>query len=36
MLGSHDAHGLYARFGFGPLSRPEVWMERLLAPDPSD
>jgi hypothetical protein len=36
MLGTHDAHGLYAQFGFGPLSRPEVWMERFLDRDPSD
>ena len=35
MLGTHDAHGLYAQFGFGRLSRPEVWMERLLRHDPS-
>ncbi len=28
MLATADAHGLYARFGFGPLDPPERWMER--------
>jgi GNAT superfamily N-acetyltransferase len=28
MLGTRDAHGLYARFGFTPLKRPETFMER--------
>ena len=28
VLATKDAHGLYARFGFEPLKRPERWMER--------
>jgi len=28
VLGTRDAHGLYSRFGFGPLAAPERWMER--------
>ena len=32
VLATKDAHGLYARFGFIPLHRPERWMER---PDPN-
>ncbi len=28
LLGTRDAHGLYSRFGFEPLRRPERWMER--------
>lgn len=29
-----DAHGLYERFGFTPLDRPEGWMTRMSgAPD---
>ena len=31
VLATKDAHGLYERFGFIPLHRPERWMER---PDP--
>jgi len=31
MLATADAHGLYARFGFRPLARPERMMERLDA-----
>jgi len=27
-LATRDAHGLYAQFGFTPLQKPEVWMER--------
>ncbi|MBM7503812.1 GNAT family N-acetyltransferase [Agromyces aurantiacus] len=27
-LATGDAHGLYARFGFEPLSNPEQWMVR--------
>ncbi len=27
-LATRDAHGLYARFGFVPLARPETFMER--------
>lgn len=26
VLGTRDAHGLYARFGFGPLAEPGRWM----------
>ncbi|MBW8813551.1 MAG: GNAT family N-acetyltransferase [Caulobacterales bacterium] len=26
-LATRDAHGLYAQFGFGPLTAPETWME---------
>ena len=32
VLATKDAHGLYERFGFIPLHRPERWMER---PDPA-
>ena len=32
VLSTRDAHGLYERFGFMPLHRPERWMER---PDPN-
>jgi N-acetylglutamate synthase-like GNAT family acetyltransferase len=28
MLATRDAHGLYERFGFTPLKKPEVFMER--------
>jgi GNAT superfamily N-acetyltransferase len=28
MLATRDAHGLYERFGFLPLKRPEMFMER--------
>jgi len=31
VLSTKDAHGLYERFGFIKLNRPERWMER---PDP--
>jgi GNAT superfamily N-acetyltransferase len=27
-LATSDAHGLYSQFGFTPISRPEVWMEK--------
>lgn len=27
MLGTRDAHGLYAQLGFAPLARPEIFME---------
>jgi GNAT superfamily N-acetyltransferase len=27
MLATADAHGLYERFGYGPLKNPERWME---------
>ena len=29
MLATADAHGLYAQYGFAPLSRPERLMEKL-------
>ena len=32
VLATKDAHGLYERYGFIPLHRPERWMER---PDPN-
>ena len=28
MLATHDAHSLYARFGFAPLPQPEHFMQR--------
>lgn len=28
LLGTRDAHGLYARYGFAPPRKPEIWMER--------
>jgi len=28
MLGTRDAHGLYAKVGFVPVAAPERWMER--------
>ncbi|HEY5251285.1 MAG TPA: GNAT family N-acetyltransferase [Acidimicrobiales bacterium] len=28
VLGTRHAHGLYRRFGFGPLPAPDRWMER--------
>ena len=27
MLATRDAHGLYGKFGFRPLARPELFME---------
>jgi GNAT superfamily N-acetyltransferase len=32
LLGTRDAHGLYAKFGFTPLSYPNRAMERLTRP----
>jgi len=29
VLATRDAHGLYVELGFGPLARPERWMEGL-------
>ena len=29
VLTTRDAHGLYRQFGFGPVSSPERWMERV-------
>lgn len=31
VLNTRDAHGLYARFGFQPISKPEFAMERVEA-----
>lgn len=28
LLATRDAHGLYEKFGFAPLRRPEIFMER--------
>jgi GNAT superfamily N-acetyltransferase len=28
LLGTRDAHGLYARYGFAPPCKPEIWMEK--------
>lgn len=33
VLFTEDAHGLYARFGFGPAATPERYMERAREPD---
>jgi GNAT superfamily N-acetyltransferase len=27
LLGTRDAHGLYARLGFTAIAKPEIWME---------
>src|SRR3954447_24465715 len=32
LLATADAHGLYARFGFEPISDPERWMLRTYLP----
>ena len=32
MLGTRDAHGVYAKVGFRPLAHPEIFME-IHAPD---
>ena len=32
LLGTKDAHGLYARFGFAPPKDPSLWME-VFRPD---
>jgi hypothetical protein len=29
MLGTRDAHGLYEKIGFAPLSAPEKWMQKF-------
>ena len=31
LLATSDAHSLYARFGFTPMAKPDVWMERILS-----
>jgi len=28
LLATQDAHGLYSKFGFQPIGRPERWLER--------
>jgi GNAT superfamily N-acetyltransferase len=33
-LGTRDAHGLYAQFGFMPTERNERWMERFVVTPP--
>ena len=30
LLATHDAHGVYAKLGFAPLTRPEEWMALLF------
>ncbi len=30
-LATRDAHGLYAQFGFTPLPKPEIWMQKFDA-----
>ncbi len=36
ILATSSAHGLYARYGFRPLAKPELWMERYtdMGPKP--
>ncbi|MGC1381422.1 MAG: GNAT family N-acetyltransferase [Candidatus Baltobacteraceae bacterium] len=29
ILATRDAHGLYERYGFTPMARPDRWMERI-------
>ncbi len=29
LLATADAHGLYAKYGFTPLGKPERWMEKM-------
>lgn len=31
MLATRDAHGLYEKYGFSPLAKPERWMEIVKA-----
>jgi GNAT superfamily N-acetyltransferase len=33
LLATHDAHGLYAQFGFAPLPKPEMWMQLRRSDD---
>jgi GNAT superfamily N-acetyltransferase len=35
LLATRDAHELYRRFGFSPLSTPEKWMEKTSIPTDS-
>lgn len=30
LLATHDAHGVYEKLGFAPLTRPERWMALLF------
>lgn len=32
LLATRDAHGLYSRYGFGPIAEPGRWMLRPAAP----
>lgn len=32
LLATRDAHGLYAQFGYAPLTEPERWMFRHVSP----
>lgn len=34
MLATDDAHGLYRQFGFTPLAKPDIYMEKRRAPAP--
>ena len=36
MLATDDAHGLYRQFGFVPLAKPDVYMEKRRAPQPAE
>lgn len=33
ILATSNAHGLYERYGFTPLKRPDLWMERHIVSD---
>jgi len=33
-LGTRDAHGLYAQYGWAPLERPDRWLMRVAAKQP--
>jgi uncharacterized membrane protein/predicted N-acetyltransferase YhbS len=35
LLATRDAHALYRRFGFTPLPRPEIYMEKKRLPSPA-
>ena len=35
VLATDDAHGLYARFGFAPHPKPEMWMEKRWEDNPA-
>jgi hypothetical protein len=34
-LSTSDAHSLYARYGFGPISEPQKQMMRMVDVDPA-